>query len=168
MRSASLGLYSLSERASYRKLSRSLKAARFGFRLFQSLWNLTGTSAAPLRRCLSNFRTTQLLLPPISWLWDFTKFDGKTSYRLVNRGPGHRLLISFCSRLIVVLFISQRISQIETHIWNGHCVCRPEDGLDSGWFHMIGFLRIMGWQLSPNGLSLISISERWHVLQQPG
>ena len=32
-----LGLYSLSGRMSYRKISRSLEAARFGFELFLSL-----------------------------------------------------------------------------------------------------------------------------------
>ena len=41
-----LGLYSLSGKTSYGKISWSLEAARFGFRLFQSLWNLTGTPAA--------------------------------------------------------------------------------------------------------------------------
>ena len=34
-----LDLYSLSERAFYCKTSWRLEAARFGFRLFQSLWN---------------------------------------------------------------------------------------------------------------------------------
>ena len=51
-----LGLCSLSERTSYRKISLSLEAARFGFRLFQSPWNLTGSSTAALPRCLSNIR----------------------------------------------------------------------------------------------------------------
>ena len=51
-----LGLYSLSGKTSYRKISWSLEAARFGFKHFQSLWNLTGTSAAVLPRCLWNFR----------------------------------------------------------------------------------------------------------------
>ena len=50
------GLYSLSGITSYRKISWSLEAARFGFKHFQSFWNLTGTSAAVLPRCLSNFR----------------------------------------------------------------------------------------------------------------
>ena len=53
---SSQGLYSLSGRTSYRKISWSIEATRFGFRLFQSLRNLTGTSAAVLPRCLSNFR----------------------------------------------------------------------------------------------------------------
>ena len=34
----------LSGRTSYRKISRNLEAARFGLRLFQSLWQLTDTS----------------------------------------------------------------------------------------------------------------------------
>ena len=83
-----LGLYSLSGKTSYRKISWSLEAARFGFKLFQSLWNLAGTSAALLPRCLSNFRAIRPLQHPISRLRDFTRFGGKTSYRLVNRGPG--------------------------------------------------------------------------------
>ena len=82
------GLYSLSRKTSYRKISWSLEAARFRFKLFQSLWNLAGTSAALLPRCLSNFRAIRPLQHPISRLRDFTRFGGKTSYRLVNRGPG--------------------------------------------------------------------------------
>ena len=51
------GLYSLSRR----RLSWSLQATRFGFRLCQSLWNLTGTPTAALSRCLSNFRAIRSL-----------------------------------------------------------------------------------------------------------
>ena len=47
------GLYAQSGRTSYRKISWNLEAARFGFGLFQSLWNLTCISAAVLSRCLS-------------------------------------------------------------------------------------------------------------------
>ena len=86
--SSHLGLYSLSGKTSYRKISWSLEAARFGFKLFQSLWNFAGTSAALLPRCLSNFRAIRPLQHPILRLRDFTRFGGKTSYRLVNRGPG--------------------------------------------------------------------------------
>ena len=83
-----LGLYSLSGKTSYRKISWSLEAARLGFKLFQSLCNLAGTSAALLPRCLSYFRAIRPLQHPISRLRDFTRFGGKTSYRLMNRGPG--------------------------------------------------------------------------------
>ena len=55
------GLYSLSRKTSYRKISWSFEAARFGFRRFQLLWNLTGTSSATLPRCLSNFRAKRSL-----------------------------------------------------------------------------------------------------------
>ena len=93
------GLYSLSGKTSYRKISWSLEAARFGFKLLQWLWNLAGTSAALLPKCLSNFRAIRPLQHPISRLRDFTLFGGKTSYRLVNRGPAGlvlRKLIDWC------------------------------------------------------------------------
>ena len=83
----SQGLYSLSGKTSDRKISWSLEAARFGFKLFQSLWNLAGASAALLPRCLSNFRAIRPLQHPITRLREFTRFGGRTSYRLVNRGP---------------------------------------------------------------------------------
>ena len=55
------GLYSLSGRMSCRKISWSLESARFRFRLLQSPWNLAGTSAALLPKCLSNFRAIRSL-----------------------------------------------------------------------------------------------------------
>ena len=76
-----------SGKTSYRKISWSLEAARFGFKLFQSLWNLADTSAALLRRCLSNFRAIRPL--------QFRGFETKTSYRLVNRGPGNHFTNKF-------------------------------------------------------------------------
>ena len=88
-----LGLYSLSGKTSYRKISWSLEAARFGFKLFQSLWNLAGTSAALLPRYLPNFRAIRALQHPISRLRHFTRFGGKTSYRLVNRGLGSECIV---------------------------------------------------------------------------
>ena len=50
------GLNSLIGKTSYRKNLWSLEATRFGFRLFQLLWNLTGTSSAVL---LSSWDTCQ-------------------------------------------------------------------------------------------------------------
>ena len=81
------GLYSLSGKTSYRKISWSLGAARLGVIMIVSLWNLTGISAALLPRCLSNFRAIGKVQTRISRLRDFTRPCGKTSYRLVNRGP---------------------------------------------------------------------------------
>ena len=117
------GLYSLSGKTSYRKISWSLEAARFGFKLFQSLWNLAGTSAALLPRCLSNFRAIRPLQHPISRLRDFTRFGGKTSYRLVNRGPvpasrhiqlSIYLIVAFCQ------FSGFRISINSMFLIKGH------------------------------------------------
>ena len=87
------GPYPLSVRTSYRKMSRSIEAGTFGFKLFQSLKKLTSTSAAQLLRCLWNFRALRSSLHPISRLRDFTRFGGKASYRLVNKGPGLLSLI---------------------------------------------------------------------------
>ena len=74
------------ERASNRKIRWSLEAARFGLMPFPVVLNLTDTSVAPLPRCLSIFRAMRSLQYPISWVRDFVRFGGKTSYRLLNRG----------------------------------------------------------------------------------
>ena len=50
-----LGPISISDKASYCNISQSIETARFLFRIIRSLWNLTGTSAAVLPKCLSNF-----------------------------------------------------------------------------------------------------------------
>ena len=55
------GLYSLSDKTSYCKISWSLEVSRFVFILFQSLWNLTGPSAAALSSCQSNSRAVRWL-----------------------------------------------------------------------------------------------------------
>ena len=81
------GLYSLNGKTSYRQISWSLEAARLGVIMIVSLWNLTGISAALLPRCLLNFRAIGKVQTRISRLRDFTRSCGKTSYRLVNRGP---------------------------------------------------------------------------------
>ena len=76
------GFYSLSGLTSYRKISWSFEAARSGFRLFRSLWNLTGTSTAPLP-LLRDLGAIRWIWHPISRLWDFMRFGGKMLVRLV-------------------------------------------------------------------------------------
>ena len=87
-----LGLYSLSGKTSYRKISWCFEAARLGVIMIVSLWNLTGISTALLPRCLLNFRAIGKVQTRISRLRDFTRSCGKTSYRLVNRGPGETMI----------------------------------------------------------------------------
>ena len=60
---------------------------------FQSLCNLTGTTAAALPRCQSNFWAIRSL-KPISRLRDFTRFVGKTSYCSMNKGPASFTIVS--------------------------------------------------------------------------
>ena len=81
------GLYSLSGKTSYRQISWCLEASRLDVAMVVLLWNLTGTSAATLPRYLPNFRAIEKVLTRISRLRDFTRSCGRTSYRLVNRGP---------------------------------------------------------------------------------
>ena len=82
------GPVSISEKMSFRKISLSLEAAKFVFRIVRSLWNLTGTSAAVLPMCPSNFKAIQQFKVPISWLRDFTRSYEKTSLHILRRGPG--------------------------------------------------------------------------------
>ena len=71
--------HSLSRRMSYRKILWRLEAARFLFRILQSLGHLTGTSAAALARCLWNFRAIQTFWHIMWWLQGFAGSYGKTS-----------------------------------------------------------------------------------------
>ena len=80
-----IGLCSFSGRTSCHMISWSLDAANFGFRFFQSIWNLTYTLAAALPKCLSNCKAMRFETSR-----DFTRFRGKTSCLLVNRGPSIR------------------------------------------------------------------------------
>ena len=81
-------LYSRNTRTSYREIIRSDEATRFEFRLFQSLWNLTGNSTAALLRCPSNFRVMQWWYIQSHTSRDLARYRGKMSYCLVNRGTG--------------------------------------------------------------------------------
>ena len=83
------GPVSISKKTYFRKISSSLEAARLVFRIVRSLWNLTGTSAALLPMCLSNFKAIRRFKVQISWLRDFTRSYEKTSFRILRRGPGH-------------------------------------------------------------------------------
>ena len=87
---ACMGPVSTSDKTSYRKISWSLEAARFVSKIVRSLWNLTGTSAAVLPTCQSNFKAMRWFKLPISQLRDFARSYDKTSYRILKRGPGHK------------------------------------------------------------------------------
>ena len=62
--SATVGIYSLIGKTSYRKISCSLKAARVGIAMTVSLYNLTSISAALLPSYLSNFRAIKKFKAP--------------------------------------------------------------------------------------------------------
>ena len=75
------------KKTSYCKISWSLEAAIFVFRVVRSLWHLAGTSAALLPTCLLNFKEMRIFNLPISWPRDFTRSYDKTSYRILKRDP---------------------------------------------------------------------------------
>ena len=85
--SLSKGLYSLSGKTFHRQILWSLEAVILDIVIIVSLWNLTGFSTAPLRRYLRHFRAIGKVEPRTSRLQVFMRSCGKTSYRLVNRGP---------------------------------------------------------------------------------
>ena len=110
---STLGLYSLSGKTSYCQISWSLEAARLDVAMVVSLWNLTGTSAAALPRYLPNFRAIGKVSTRISRLRDFTRSCGKTSYRLVNRGPENAWLAKSFSK-------KRQNLQSKLIVWRGH------------------------------------------------
>ena len=98
------GPVSISDKTSYRKISWSLEAARFVFRIVRSLWNLTGTSAAmlndegkiffrndgvflSLRKACTWATTCALCLSNFKAMRDYTRSCDKTSYRILRRAP---------------------------------------------------------------------------------
>ena len=88
------GLYSPNGKTSYRQISWSLEAVKLGVIMIVSHWNLAGTSATPLPKCLSNFTERLKKIKPGSrGLRDFARSCGKSSVRLVNRGNELIILI---------------------------------------------------------------------------
>ena len=70
-----MGPFSISEKTSYyHKISQSLEATRFVYRIVRSLWNLTGTSAVMLPRFLLISKRDDDLNYQISRLRDFARF----------------------------------------------------------------------------------------------
>ena len=99
------------------EISQSLEAARFAFRIVRSPWNLTGTSAAQLPKCLSNLKAIRIFQQPILNLRDFARSHDKTSYRILKRGLG--TVISIMIFVQTLLYTSnncdwkRRIGQIQ-------------------------------------------------------
>ena len=108
---------SISDNTSYRKISQSLEAARFVFRIVHSLRNLTGTSATLLPTCLSNLKAMLLFKLPISQLRIFTKSYDR---RLIGYWNGASSLMLKFARMQTMLqelihFSSPSLSVINKH-----------------------------------------------------
>ena len=79
-----LGPVSISNKTSYHKISWSLKVARLVVWIIASLWNLTGTLAALLLRCLSNFRAIDNFKYKSCGFRNFAKSYDNNSYRILK------------------------------------------------------------------------------------
>ena len=92
---------------------------RFVFRIVRSLWNLAGTSAALLPKCLSNFKAIRQFKVPISWLRDFTRSYEKTSFRILRWGPGcHFKTAMFNLVLLIGIFTSSNDNALRWMPWD--------------------------------------------------
>ena len=78
------GLYSIRSKTPYRNISWSFEVARFRFRFFQSLWQTPRQQRCQDAWQISKRDDHYNIHLAAS---DFTKFGGKSSYLLVNRGP---------------------------------------------------------------------------------
>ena len=96
---SNLGPVSISDKTTCFKISWSLEAARFVFRIVRSLWNLAGTSVALLPKCVSNFKAMRKFKLRISRFRAFTRSCDKTSYWILKRGPG-------CEEAVIFLFFA--------------------------------------------------------------
>ena len=80
--------------------------------------------------CLSNFKAIRKFKVPISWLRCFTRTYGKTSFRILRRGPGEYGQIDWCqcskaefrntNHIIYLYFSKLRMWYIDNLPWNGH------------------------------------------------
>ena len=102
------GPVSISDKTSYRKISQSLEAAIFVFIILRSFRNSTGTSAAMLQTCLSNFKAMRQFKLPISRLRDFTRSYDKMSYPILKWGPAGWNQSRFHSKFQVIYFFEPR------------------------------------------------------------
>ena len=139
------GPVSISEKTSFHKISSSLEAARFVFRIVRSLWNLTGTSAAVLPMCLSNFKAIRQFKVPISWLRVFTRSYEKTSFRYWDGAQGVFIILEWNTKTIFQM------------IWNGN--------MPQSLFYKITRL---GAMMHPGDARWQVMFSYWNHMAQPG
>ena len=91
---------SICDKTSYCKISQSLEAVKFVFRIVRSHWNLTDTSATVLAMCLSNSKAIWWFKLPISQLRGLTRSRRQDVLQDIEKGPWypqyHR--VSYCTQ----------------------------------------------------------------------
>ena len=119
-------MYSRYQFKSHHKISWSLETGRLEYKPFQSLCQLTGSSGAESR--LSNVARIWALKHPVSQLWDFAKFGGKTLYCSGNKGPELTTVVTSTSGLLAIEVCICRTLNCDSSIqWAVLHWCCPEE-----------------------------------------
>ena len=153
--SSLLGSISISDKTSYCKISQSLQAVSFVFRIVQLSWSLTGTSAAVtsaalLLMYLSNFKTVWLFKLPIPRLRHFAGSYDKTSYRILKRSPDQ------CHQ------IYQRAPLLRTNDYVKHAQAPRIDGSPAAAFTTSRRSRL--WDLYIHILACVTLRQTCYML----
>ena len=106
------GLHSLSSKTYYCKISWSLEATRFMFRLFQSLWNLTGTSAAVLPVKFQS--DTNIIISNLPWLWVFTRSSVRPLCTKWIEALGLLIPITHRTQVSLIIFLNFNLILIKS------------------------------------------------------
>ena len=104
------GPISISDKTSYCKISQSLEATRFVFKIVWSLWNWIGTLAAVLPRCLSNLERLE-------------KFKPESHSFETSRDLTIRCLIGYWNRAQTTMYLDTRE---ESKRRNGTVTCHQQ------------------------------------------
>ena len=105
----SQGLYSLSGKTSYRQILKSLEATRLDVIMIVLLWNLT--SPCQISERLEKFK------PKSHGFRGFARSCGKTSYRLVNKGPGNNeLRVAEASQWVIMIVLLWNLTSISAAV----------------------------------------------------
>ena len=118
------GLVSISDKTSYCKISQSLRAVRFVFRIIRTFWNLTGALAVMLPMCLSNFKVMRYLILPILQLQVFMRSNDKLSYWILKWGPALSMQLNAYGN-IFFLYVFENVVSEKTAILFGPLCANP-------------------------------------------
>ena len=102
---------SVSDKTSHSEISWSLEATRLSVWIIASLWNLTGTLAALLPRCVSNFR----VIIQFSQLQNFARSEKKTSYPTLKWGQATTIIWTNNTLVYSCVYMSLGLNELNNN-----------------------------------------------------